>query len=66
MEKLVHAQKNEFFTDNKILYNYQSGFRINQSSNLSLSFLTNKILNDYGKGLLTEIILNDLQKAFHT
>ena len=27
IEKVVHDQTNEFLSDNKILYNYQSGFR---------------------------------------
>ena len=38
IEKVVHDQSNEFLSANKILYNYQSGFRTNHSTNLCLSF----------------------------
>ena len=48
------------------IYNYQSGFRGNHSTNLCLSFLTDKILKGFDKGLLTGMILIDLQKAFNT
>ena len=43
-----------------------SGFRKNHSTNTSLSYLTNKILTGFGSGLLTGMILIDLQKAFAT
>ena len=48
------------------IYNYQSGFRGNHSTNLFLSFLTDKILKGFDDGLLTGMILTDLQKAFNT
>ena len=51
IEKVVHDQ-----------YNYQSGFRVNHSTNLCLSFLTDKILKGFDEGLLTGMILIDLQK----
>ena len=38
IEKVVHDQTDEFLSANKILYNYQSGFRTNHSTNLYLSF----------------------------
>ena len=44
--------------------NYRSGFRNNHSANLCLSFLTDKILKGFDEGLLTTMILIDLQKAF--
>ena len=66
IEKVVHDQTNEFLSDNKILYNYQSEFRTNHSTNLCLSFLTDKILKGFDEGLLTGMILIDLQKAFDT
>ena len=65
-EKVVHNQTNEFLSANKILYNYQSGFRTNHSTNLCLSFWTDKILKGFDEGLLTRMILIDLQKAFDT
>ena len=49
------------------IYNYQSGFRGNHSTNLCLSFLTDKVLKGFGKGLLTGmILLIDLHKIFYT
>ena len=48
------------------MYNFQSGFRQNHSTNLCLAHLTNKILKEFDEGLLTGIILIDLQKAFDT
>ena len=49
-----------------ILYNYQFDFRANHSTNLCLSFLTEKILKGFDESYLTEIILINLQKAFDT
>ena len=49
-----------------LLYNYQPKFRTNHSTNLCLSFLTDKILKGFDEGLLTGMILIDLQKAFDT
>ena len=66
IERVIHDQTNAFLSDEDILYNYQSGFRGNHSTNLCLSFLTDKILKGYDEGLLTGIILIDLQKAFDT
>ena len=66
IEKVVHDQTNKFLSYNKILYNCQSGFRTNHSTNLCLFFLTDKILKRFDEGLLTGTILIDLQKAFET
>ena len=52
--------------DEDILYNYQSGFQGNHSTNICLSFSTDKVFKGFGDGLLTGIILIDLQKAFDT
>ena len=49
-----------------MLYNYQSSFRVNHSTNLSLSFFTDKILKGFDEGLLTGMNLINLQKAFYT
>ena len=56
----------EYLTDNKILYRYQSGFRKNHSTDTCLSYLTDKIRTGFDSGLLTGMILIDLQKAFET
>ena len=63
---VIHDQTNAFLSDEDILYNYQSGFRGNRSTNLFLSFLIDKVLKGFDEGLLTEMILIDLQKASDT
>ena len=65
-EKVMHDQTMEYLTDNNILYKYQSGFHKNHSTDTSLSYLIDKILTGFDSGLLTGMILIDLQKAFDT
>ena len=66
IERIVYDQVDNFLLQNNILYNYQSGFRKNHSTDLCLSFLNDKILKGFDKGLFTGVILIDLQKAFET
>ena len=66
IEKIIHDQTMEYLTDNSILYRYQSRFRKNHSTDTCLSYLTDKILTGFDSGLLTGMILIDLQKAFDT
>ena len=65
-ERVVLDQTKEFLSLNRILYDYQSGFRKNHSTDACLSFLNDKILKGFGDGLVTGMILIDLQKAFDT
>ena len=64
-ERIVYNQVHNFLLKKNILYNNQSGFTKYHSTNLYCSFLNDKILNSFGKGLFTELILIDLQKAFN-
>ena len=66
IEGIVHDQTNKFLSENNILYNFQSGFRPNHLTNLCLAHLTYKILKGFNEGLLTGMILIDLQKVFDT
>ena len=66
IERVVHDQTNKFLADNNIMYKFQSGFRGNHSTNDCLSYLNDKILKGFDEGLLTGMILIDLQKAFDT
>ena len=66
IERVVHNQTNSFLTKNKVLYNFQSGFRNKHSTDSCLSYLNDKILKGFDSGLLTGMILIDLQKAFDT
>ena len=64
--RIVYDQVNNFLLQNNILYNYQSRFRKNRSTDLCLSFFNDKILKGFDKGLFTGMILIDLQKVFDT
>ena len=66
IEKVVHDQTQDFLSENKLLFEYQSGFRTNHSTEFALTFLSDKILQGFDNGLLTGMILIDLQKAFDT
>ena len=57
IERIVYDQVDNFLLQNNILYNYQSGFRKNHSTNLCLSFLNDKILKGFDKGLFMGMIL---------
>ena len=59
VKKVIHDQTNAFF-------NYQSGFHKNHSIDFYLSFINDKILKGFAQGLITGMILIDLQKAFDT
>ena len=65
-ERAVYDQLHQFLEENKILYKYQSGFRKYHSTNTCLSHLSNKILQGFDEGMVTGMILIDLQKAFDT
>ena len=51
---------------NQILFKFQSGFRESHSTDSCLSYLNDKILTGFDKGLITGMIAIDLQKAFDT
>ena len=65
IKRIVLDQTNQFLSEN-ILYNIQSRFRPNHSTNLCLAHLTDTILTGFDEGLLTGMILIDLHKEFHT
>ena len=50
IEKVIHDQTQTFLVDNNILYNYQSGFRGNHSTDSCLSYLNDKILQGFDSG----------------
>ena len=63
-ERVVLDQTEEFFSLNKVLYDYQSSVRKNHSTDVYLSFLNDKILKGFDDGLVISMILINLQKAF--
>ena len=53
-----------YLIENNILYSYQSGFRKNHSTDIYLAYLMDKTQKVFDSGVLTGMILIDLQKAF--
>ena len=66
IEKIILDQTQKYLDENKIIYKYQSGFRSHHSTNSCLSLLCNKVQQGFERGMLTGMILIDLQKAFDT
>ena len=64
--KVIHDETSASLNSRNLLYNYQSGFRKKHSTDFCLSFLNDKILKGFDQGLITGMILIDLQKAFDT
>ena len=63
LDRVVHEQTMEFLDKHNILYQFQSTFWKNYSTDFCLSYLTDKIYG-FDSGLLTGVILNDLEKEF--
>ena len=66
IERIIHNQTQEFLDKNNILYKYQSGFRKHHSTDTCLSYLTDEVKIGFEEGLLTGMVLIDLQKTFDT
>ena len=66
LEKVIQDQTMDFVTKKNILYKFQSGFRKFHSTDSCLSYLQDKVAKGFDSGLLTGMILTDLQKAFDT
>ena len=64
MEKLIAKQIREYLNANKILDKFYSGFRRNHSTETALTYITDKILTNVRKRLVTPTVLMDLSKAF--
>jgi len=66
LEKAIHTQVYNFLTEHKILNPSQSGFRPKHSTTTTLINVTDTILDNMDKGLLTGAVFLDLKKAFDT
>ena len=70
-ERVIHYQTNAFLKGQNLLYNYQSGYRSNHSTNWCLNnhsptkLLTDKILKGFDEGLISGMILIDLNIINH-
>ena len=66
IERIVNDQTEEFLSENKILYMFQSAFGKKYSTNICLGHLADKITTGFGKALFTGMILINLQEVFNT
>ena len=62
----VHLQVSEFLERNKIISQYQSGFRNGHSTDTAVSFVSDFILEEVAKKNYIGAVLIDLKKAFDT
>lgn len=65
-EKIIHNQLYDYLCSNNILFANQSGFRVNHSTLSSLINITENIKTGMDEGLMTGMLVLDLQKAFDT
>lgn len=65
---MILDQTNDFLSLRKILWGYESGFRMNHSTDLCIYFLDNKVLERFDNDVLTGMKWYelDVQKAFDT
>ena len=66
LERAVYVQLYEYFTNNHLFYEFQSGFRKSYSTDTCLINLMDHIRNLTNKGQYVGMVLLDLQKAFDT
>ena len=65
-ERVVCMQLSDYLSENRLLYEFQSGFRSTYSIDTCLIHLTDYIKLENDKGNFTAMVLLDLQKAFDT
>ena len=66
LERAVHTQLCEYLEKKSVLYNKQSGFRRNFSTDTCLIGLTDYLKSEVTNGNYVGMVLIDLQKAFDT
>ena len=66
LEKLVFTQINDFLNDKQILEIFQSGFRVNHSTETALLKVLNDIRCNWDSQKLSVLVLLDLSAAFDT
>ena len=66
MEKIIYDQVESYLIKNNVLYEFQSGFRQNFSTDTCLIHLNDFIKSEISLGRYVGMILIDLRKAFDT
>jgi len=65
-EKIIYARVYNFLNKNKLLTNFQYGFRNNASTELAVSAIYESFLENMDNGKSTCAVFLDLSKAFDT
>ncbi len=66
LEKLVFIQLNDFINSQNVLEKFQSGFRVNHSTETALLKILNDFRVNYDSQKVTVLVLLDLSAAFDT
>ena len=66
MERIVHRQVYKFLREHNLITSEQFGFRLNLSTNIALTRVTEEILINIDNKLITGAVFIDLRKAFDT
>ena len=66
MEKIVYEQVAKYLEENKLIYEFQSGFRESHSTDTCLIYLNDYIKREIHDGKYCGMVMLDLQKAFDT
>ena len=66
LEKLVFIQLNDFINEHNVLEKFQSGFRVNHSTETALLKILNDFRLNYDSQRVTVLVLLDLSAAFDT
>ena len=66
LEKLVFIQLNDFIIAHNVLEKFQSGFRVNHSTETALLKILNDLRLNYDSQKVTVLVLLDLSAAFDT
>lgn len=66
LERAVYDQLSDYLRLNNVIYDFQSGFRGDYSTDTCLIYLIDLLKTNTSKGNYTGLVLLDLQKAFDT
>ena len=66
MEKIVYEQVANYLEENRLIYEFQSGFRESHSTDTCLLYLNDLIKREVDSGKYCGMVMLDLQKAFDT
>ena len=65
-ERLIFKQIYSYFSDKKLIYSHQSGFRAQHSTTTALLDLLNQWCLNIDRGMVNGVLFLDLKKAFDT